>query len=41
MFTLEILIIPKYLYELSNKVIVGGDIEIIPPISNILKPFVM
>jgi hypothetical protein len=41
MFTFEILIILGYLYESSDKVIDGGNIEIIPPVAELLKPFVV
>jgi hypothetical protein len=36
MFTFEILVIPRYLYENSNKVIDGGNIEIIPPVARLM-----
>jgi hypothetical protein len=41
MFTIEIMIIPGYLYELFDKVINGGNIEIIPLVVGLLKPFVV
>jgi hypothetical protein len=41
MFTFEILIIPRYLNERSYKVINDGNIEIIPLVAGLLKPFVL
>jgi hypothetical protein len=41
MFTFEILIIPKYLNKLFDKVIDGGNIEIICLVAGLLKPFVV
>jgi hypothetical protein len=41
MFTFEILIILGYLYECFDKAINCGNIEIIPPVAGLLKPFVV
>jgi hypothetical protein len=41
MFTFEILIIPGYLNECFDKVINGGNIEIIPLVAGLLKLFVV
>ena len=41
MFTFEILVITGYLYESSNNVINGSNIEIIPLVARLLYPFVV